>query len=166
MRPRTIIHLALTGLAALLFVALAAAPASAHSVSSSGVVYNGYPCTLGGATLAYDHTTKTSTVTARAEARVTGGSACDTIDVFAPGHLAVRYDLLYQRTGSTTWQVCRSSGWVYNTTYTWEVSVSATFGGPQPCEPGSYGTQTTAYVWDGSAWHGGTRWSGTHPMPA
>ena len=34
--------------------------------------------------------------------------------MFAPGSIAVRYDLLYQRPGSTTWQVCQSTGWVYN----------------------------------------------------
>jgi hypothetical protein len=166
MKQRAVLRLVLTGLVAFLSLALAAQPASAHSVSASSVVYNGgYFCAIGGATIGYDHSSKAATATARTEGRVTGSTSCDTIDVFAPGHLAVRYELIYLRTRDSTWQLCRSTDWTFNSTYTWEVSVSNTYGGPQPCEPGQYGTRTYSYVWDGSAWQGGVKWSGTHPMP-
>ncbi|MEU3528110.1 hypothetical protein AB0E62_30295 [Streptomyces sp. NPDC038707] len=74
---------------------------------------------------------------------------------------------VYRWNGSA-WAVCRASDWKYGATsqaggefpgprgpelvYDW--------GGWQACGQGYYGTSASAYVWDGSAWRGGSVWSG------
>ncbi|MFF7853540.1 hypothetical protein [Streptomyces sp. NPDC007904] len=72
------------------------------------------------------------------------------------------------RWNGSAWVVCRTSAWKYGATgqaggqfpgpygpeqvYDW--------GGWQACGPGYYATFASAFVWDGSAWRGGSVYSG------
>jgi hypothetical protein len=152
----------LVALAALASVALVPQPASAHTVSSSGVVYadGGSLCVINDTRLTVDHATGELTPFAYTSFRVYGRFGCDTIDVKPPGHIAVRYDL--QIWNGTAWQNCRSTGWVTNSVWDDHLSLSNSQGAA-PCGRGWYRTQSTSLVWDGSAWQGGTRQTPQHP---
>jgi hypothetical protein len=161
------------GLTAMLGIVLAAQPASAHAPSGSGIIYNttesGGVCTIGSATIGYDHVAENSFAVARTTARA-GGGPCNVIRLFPPGHLAVRINV--QKWKSSAWVNCTSTSWVYNTTLTDTVATSRSFGPRYPnCDgtvndgPGYYRAQTVSYAWDGSAWRGGGLASPYHQMP-
>jgi hypothetical protein len=163
MKSRRLLGTVAVGLATLLCT-VAAQPASAHTPSASKTVYDGGGlCVIGKAQIAVNHATGELTSSAWTNARVAGGSSCDTIDVFAPSFLAVRYDL--QRWNGSAWTNCRSTNWVQNTAWTWEVTVSNSYGTTPPCGAGYYRTAARSLVWDGSAWRGGDVDSGYHPLP-
>jgi len=146
---------------ALLGAALAAQPAAAHAPSASRIVYDGGTlCVIGKAQITVDHATGAMAPSASTNARVAGGASCDTIDVFAPSWIAVRYDL--ERWNGAAWIVCRTTSWSHNSAWTWEVTASESPAGP-PCGKGYYRTVGHALVWDGSAWRGGTVESPYHP---
>jgi hypothetical protein len=84
------------------------------------------------------------------------------------GSAAVRLDV-YKWTGST-WVVCRGTNWKYGATGTnqwgpWGPSEVFDYGGSSACGAGYYGTMAYSYVWDGSAWRGGSVWSGYEYVP-
>jgi hypothetical protein len=150
----------------LALVVLSAQPASAHTPTTSKTVYdNGNLCVISKSQVAVNHATGELTASAWTNARVhAGGATCDTIDVFAPSYLAVRYDL--QRWNGSSWAACKSTGWVQNTSsWTWEVTVSNSYGTSPPCGPGYYRTAGRSLVWDGSTWQGGNTESPSHPLP-
>jgi hypothetical protein len=162
---RVPLKVATCGLATLLFVILAAAPAAAHAPTVTTNFSSASVCTIGTSQIAFDHTSKQASAMAKAEARVTGAYSCDTIDVFAPGYLAVRLEL-WRWTGSS-WAVCTAggTGWTYNSNWGYTVSVSRSYGTAYPCGSGYYGTMAYTYVWNGSSWNGGSIWSGYHQIP-
>ena len=120
---------------------------------------------IGKAQIAVNHATNEVTASAWTDAHVyAGGATCDTIDVFPPWYLAVRYDL--QRWNGSSWANCRSTGWVQNSTaYAYEVTTSNSWGTTPPCGAGYYRTQANSLVWDGTTWRGGTTASPYHPLP-
>lgn len=158
------VRLALIGLAALLSMTVAVQSAAAHAPTTSGVIYSdGNLCTSSTAQIAFDHTTKVLSASARTTGYRPGGYGCDTIDVWAPGSIAVRYDL-YKWTGST-WAVCTYTNWAFNSTWTWDVTSQTNYGTNYPCGAGYYGTMSYSFIWDGAAWRGGSRWSNYHQVP-
>jgi hypothetical protein len=151
----------IAGLAVLLFAALIAQPASAHTVSSgSKVVYSDAGlCVIGKADLTANHATGGMTPAAWTNARRVG-SGCDTIDVFEPGHVAVQADLQYWN--GSSWLTCQTGRAVTNPEWNWEAMVS-TPNDTSPCGRAYYRTVATSSVWDGSTWRSGTTTSPYHP---
>lgn len=79
------------------------------------------------------------------------------------GTAAVRLDV-YKWTGSS-WAICLGTDWKYGATGTdqfgpWGPQEGFSYGGASSCGPGYYGTLAYSYIWDGSAWRGGSIWSG------
>jgi hypothetical protein len=162
MTSRRVLGPVVAGLATLLLALLVTQPASAHAPSTTKMVYlGGSLCVINKSQLTANHTTGELSAFASTNVRVYTGGNCDTIDVFPPGHIAVRYDL--QKWNGSAWDTCRSTGWVLNSgAWNWEVTVSNSHG-PSPCGRGYYRTKGTSLVWDGSAWQGGSAESPPHP---
>ncbi|MGH8970315.1 MAG: hypothetical protein ACRDV1_10245 [Actinomycetes bacterium] len=168
MKARRVGMLALSALIGLTLAVIAAQPASAHTPTASARVYDTYGlCTISWSQIAHDHATGQTTASAHTYARVAN---CTTIDMFAPGHLAVRLDL--QKWTRAGWVNCQSTDWVYNSTWNDEIRTSRLYGANRPdCDgtandgPGYFRTQGVSYVWDGSAWRGGATQSGYHYLP-
>jgi hypothetical protein len=155
----------ISGLATLLLAALIAQPAAAHMVESrSQVVHAGNGahtvCVISKAQLTADHTTGGMTPGAFTTGRRSGGSSCDVIDVFQPGHVAVRTDL--QSWTGSSWVTCQAGGWVTNPDWGWEAMVS-TPNATSPCGRTHYRTVATSMVFDGTSWQGGSIESPSHP---
>jgi hypothetical protein len=181
------LRLALTGLAALMSVVFMVQPAIAHAPYAEGVVYSGGTlCTISRAQIAFDHTTKALTASAKTEGRLRSSatSGCDTIDVWAPGWLAVSFTVYKWSLTNARWEKCTTSKnpnnpndpWVYNTSWTWQLVAETNFGTNYPCwnpsenataqRPTYYYTVSSSWIWDGTAWRGGSKTSGYHPVPA
>jgi hypothetical protein len=90
------------------------------------------------------------------------------------GWAAARLDV-YKWTGST-WALCRGTNWKYGATVARLIQGDLDlgpqgpaqvldYGGSSSCGSGYYGTLAFAYVWDGSAWRGGSVWSGSELAP-
>ena len=83
------------------------------------------------------------------------------------GWLAARFDV-FKWTGSQ-WALCRSLGWKFGgggDTNSGDITLEQAaaqmeFYSSPPCGAGYYGTQGSHFVWDGSAWQGGSLWSGS-----
>jgi hypothetical protein len=172
-------RLAFVGLAVILSMALAVQPATAHAPSNGGVVYTGSDlCTISNAQIAFDHAAKVLSASARTDGRrrSSATSACDTIDVWQPGWLAVNFTLYKWSLKRSQWEVCTTTPWVYNTSGTWQVVAQTNYGTNYPCwdptegatpqRPTYYYTASSSWVWDGAAWRGGSKVSGYHPIPA
>ncbi|WP_328913263.1 MULTISPECIES: hypothetical protein [unclassified Streptomyces] len=79
---------------------------------------------------------------------------------------AVRLDV--ERWNGSAWVVCRSTDWLYGPTGVsggdtggpYGPSQVYNYGGAASCGAGYYGTLAYAYVTDGTAWRGGSVWSG------
>jgi len=177
MRLRQASKLAAAAVAAVALAVMAAPSASAHAPSVSLRVYDTYGlCTIGTATFQHVHGNGPNTAKAITTARVAG---CTTIDMFAPGWLAVRYDVQKWKGSATGWVTCQTSNWVFNTTWADKVEVPSSqpnipsdSSGIPDCDgtandgPGYFRTLGVHYVWDGSAWRGGAVASPHHQLPA
>lgn len=79
-----------------------------------------------------------------------------------PGWLTSRIQLYFW--DGLSWVNCADSGWIYNTTTTWQLSQSWLYRFDPPCGSGYYGTQAFGYYLNstpsGRVWRGGTVWSG------
>lgn len=75
-----------------------------------------------------------------------------------PGYIAVENNL-YHWTGST-WNLCRSSGFYYNTATTRAKSPIASNWSLPVCDKGYYENITYGEMWNGSSWTGGSLASG------
>lgn len=96
------------------------------------------------------------------------GAGCVTGLNLPNGWAAVRLDVF--RWNGSAWAVCRSTGWKYGATGSsqwgpWGPGEAYNYGGSAACGAGYYGTQSTALIWDGSAWRGGSLWSGYEYVP-
>jgi hypothetical protein len=169
MRIRHAGKLAVGATIALAIPLMAAQSASAHAPSSSGRVYDTYNlCTISSATFTHDHNTGDNTASARTIGRVAG---CTTIDVFPPGWLAVRLDM--QKWTGSAWLTCQSTSWQFNNTWTDELRMSQPLqSGVPDCAgtvnngKGYFRTLAVSFIWDGSAWRGGSMASPYHAFPA
>ena len=173
------VRLAFIGLAAILSMALTVQPVIAHAPSNGGVVYaGGSLCTISNAQIAFDHTTKALSASAKTDGRVSSSasSPCDTIDVWQPGLLAVNFTLYKWSLKRSQWEICTTTPWVYNASWTWQVVAQTNYGTNYPCwdptegattqRPTYYYTASSSWIWDGVAWRGGSKASGYHPVPA
>jgi hypothetical protein len=121
---------------------------------------SGSVCVISKAELSANHTTGGMTPAAWTTGRRSGGSSCNVIDVFQPGHVAVRTDLQYWN--GSSWLTCQSGGWVTNPEWGWEATVS-TPNSTSPCGRAYYRTVASSFVWDGNQWQGGSIASPYHP---
>lgn len=73
--------------------------------------------------------------------------------------------VLWVWTGSA-WSICNDSGWVYNTTRTWQVYHQRQFGSYICGAYRYYGTMGSGYVWASvGGWRGTGVWSNYHLLP-
>jgi hypothetical protein len=80
-----------------------------------------------------------------------------------------KWDLWIWNTHYNAWQLCISGVWHDNLPNTSRVTTVFTFGTVAHCGTGDYGTKTYAsnylYAFGGSAWWGGSVFSGPHHLP-
>ena len=168
-----------------LFVMLAAILVAVLGTQSAaadgGVVYaQSSFCVSANAQSTLNHTTKTISASARTTARLSSSDAhrCDTFDVWTPGTLYVNITLFKWSLKRSQWEVCTAGGSTFNTTWTDQVSVEVMFGAgaTYPCwdptegattqRPTYYMTSSNSYVWTGTDWRGGLKYSNIHSAPA
>lgn len=157
--------MALSAIAAVVFIFSTATPAQAWTFSAWTTVYNGDAlCVQGIAGI--DHvvpgTTSTNTAFAGTHA-LSAGCGAGLTNWLA----AVRLDVY--RWDGASWLVCRGTDWTYATTTSAQgvptgPSLAFDYGG-SVCGTGYYGTMAYSFVWDGVAWRGGPVWSGSEFVP-
>lgn len=163
---RLTLKAALCALVALMMAAVWAQPANAWTWATRVTVYNGAGLCVQG-TAGIDHSrpgTFSGNLAYADTYALTQG--CGTGQARPDGWAAARATVY--RWNGTDWAVCRTSPWKYGATGQaggefpgpWGPEQVYNWGGWQSCGPGYYGTVASAYVWDGSAWRGGTVWSG------
>lgn len=171
MNFRRALKLASYTISALFFLALNASTATAWTWTRKVTVYDGPGlCVKGDAgidhfqqgsfsgNLAYDGTIALS-------------QGCGAGLILPNGWAAARLDV-YKWTGSN-WAFCRGTNWQYGPTGISGGDVGGPFGpsqildygGSSSCGSGYYGTLAFAFAWDGSAWRGGSVWSGNEFVP-
>lgn len=161
----------LCGLFALLLTVTWIRPAYAWTWNRDHTVYKGPGlCVRGSAGIDHRQSGVFSGNLAYASTRALDGK-CRSSLTKPSDSAAVRLDV-YKWNGSA-WTLCRRTDWRYGPT---GVSGGDTgspygpdqildYGGSSACGPGYYGTMAHAYVWDGSAWRGGSIWSGYENVP-
>jgi hypothetical protein len=166
--------LALYGIFAVLFTAATVQPASANKGSNKIIYSSLLLCVQSDASFSQripgafsSDEAYAATYPVRGYA-ISGGCTTSSGVLEKPnGHVAVRLDL-YWWTGSE-WKVCRKTDWKYggsgygrtgDITYAYGTEQHYYYGESAPCGPAYYGTMAYSYVWDGSAWRGGSNWSG------
>ena len=79
---------------------------------------------------------------------------------FPAGWLAIYQQLQYYPATGGGLALCKSAGWFTNSNAPAHSLVVGNGWGSEPCGPGYYRLDTTAYVWDGYYWRGGLVTSG------
>ncbi|MDP9848679.1 hypothetical protein [Streptosporangium lutulentum] len=146
-------------------------PAYAWTWASNVTVYNGQGLCVQG-TAGIDHRIPGNFSGNLAYANTYARSGgCGTGLTKPDGSARVRLEVL--KWNGSTWNVCRSTAWKYGPTGISGGDVGGPYGpsqvfdygGSSSCGPGFYGTRAYAQVHDGSAWRGGSVWSGHERLP-
>ncbi|MFJ3770239.1 hypothetical protein ACIPX0_00905 [Streptomyces sp. NPDC090075] len=154
---------------ALLTAALWTQPASAYTWARRVTVYNAAGlCVQGDAGIDHKKPGVLSGNLAYSETYALK-QGCGT-GLTEPDGWAATRAIVFKWNGSA-WVTCRTSAWKFGGTGVnqfgpWGPEQVFDWGGSASCGPGFYGTQAAAFVWDGSAWRGGSVWSGFEQVSA
>jgi len=88
------------------------------------------------------------------------GQCEETEPIFPAGKIKVQMTVEYQLTNGQYAQCNSPTDWSYNPGPDWKVEQTRNWNAP--CGTTFYKIKTSAYIWTGGAWRGGTLWSPAH----